>query len=198
MNINIGMIFKRAIVVIKSQKSTMEGLKGERMEMSDLITYVGVLAVLPLVGMIIGSSLIGYSFWGVRLRLPLGDSIIGGILGYIFTIVGVLILGVLIDALAPSFSGKSNRIQALKLAACTITPGLLFGILHIIPDLGILVALAGLYGLYILYSGIPVMMEAPKEKVIGYTVVVIILYIIVWAIISWIPSLALPGGYRYI
>ncbi len=60
-----------------------------------------------------------------------------------------------------------------------MTPYFVAGVLYIFPVLSILVFLASLYGLYILYLGLPVMMETPKEKAIGYLIVAIIVMLIV-------------------
>jgi uncharacterized membrane protein HdeD (DUF308 family) len=39
-----------------------------------------------------------------------------------------------------------------------------FGVLQIFPPLGMIAALASLYGFYLLYVGLPKLMKAPKEK----------------------------------
>ncbi len=64
-----------------------------------------------------------------------------------------------------------DQTQAMKLVAYASTLGLLAGILYIIPPLAILVFLASLYGLYILYLGIPVFMETPEDKRLIYLIV---------------------------
>jgi hypothetical protein len=74
----------------------------------------------------------------------------------------------------------------LKLAAYSYTAGWLAGIFVIIPALGIL-SIVGLYSIYLLYTGIPVLMKAPREKSLGYTVAVVVAAIIIFVVISWIP-----------
>jgi uncharacterized membrane protein len=44
--------------------------------------------------------------------------------------------------------------------------------------LGMLTIIAGLYGLYLLYIGLPVVMKNPEEKSIGYTALIIVCYIV--------------------
>ena len=41
-----------------------------------------------------------------------------------------------------------------------------------------------LYGLYLFYVGLPILMETPKEKVLGYFVVVIVVAVIVSVLIG--------------
>jgi hypothetical protein len=71
------------------------------------------------------------------------------------------------------------------------------GILYIIPPLAILVFLASLYGLYILYLGIPVFMETPEDKRLIYVIVSIVVYIIIMGIIGWITSAIMWGMIGY-
>ncbi len=114
------------------------------------------------------------------------------------------IIGIVINALASSFASKQDENQAMKLAAYSATAGLVGGIFTIIPLLGVIGLLFSLYGLYILYLGIPVLMETPKDKALGYTIVVIVVAIVVYFIIGSITAQVVwsmgpaPGmmGYR--
>jgi hypothetical protein len=45
------------------------------------------------------------------------------------------------------------------------------GVLYLIPSLSFLVPLAGLYGLYILYTGMKPMLKVPEDKMMGYFIV---------------------------
>ncbi len=195
-------IAQRAKEVLFKPRDTFEVIKTETVTSRDLIlNYLAPLAVIPALASIIGMSVVGirFSLMG-RFRLPFINSFSSAVLQYILTLVGIYILGMIINALAPSFSGKKNEIQALKIAVYSATPSLVIGILHILPVLGILVAIAGLYGLYLLYMAIPVMMECPPEKALGYTVVVIIINIvislIIGALVSFVPGVGM--GFRFL
>lgn len=113
-------------------------------------------------------------------------AVVGGILTYILSIAAVYVTALVINALAPNFASKPSEIQAFKLAAYAQTPGLIAGILNIIPGLGILVLIASLYGLYILYLGIPELMETPKDKALIYTIAIIVVMIVISFIIGTI------------
>ena len=89
----------------------------------------------------------------------------------------------IIDALAPTFSGEKNLGQAFKLAMYSSVPGWLAGVFALIPALGVL-GILGLYGLYLLYIGLPVLMKSPKEKSTGYTIAVIIAAIVMFVVIG--------------
>lgn len=195
-------IAQRAKEVLLKPRDTFAVIKTETVTSRDLIlNYLAPLAVIPAVASIIGMSAVGIriSVMGT-FRIPLINSFSSAVLQYILTLIGIYILGIIINALAPSFSGKKNEIQALKIAVYSATPSLVVGILYILPVLGILVVVAGLYGFYLLYLAIPIMMECPPEKALGYTVVVIIINLVISLIIGALVSF-LPGvgmGFRFL
>lgn len=187
-------VAQRAKEVLLRPGKTFEVIKDEATTSRDLIFgYLVILAIIPAVASIIGMSAVG------TFRLPLVNSLSMAVVQYVLTLIGIYILGLIINALASSFSGVKNEIQALKVAVYCATPSLVAGILYIAPALSVLAIIAGLYGLYLLYLAIPIMMGCPKEKALGYTVVVIIVDIVVSIVISSLVSLV-PGvglGFRF-
>ena len=53
------------------------------------------------------------------------------------------------------------------------------GVFNIFPPIAILGAVAGLYGLYLLYLGLPRLMKAPEDKALTYTIVVIVAALVI-------------------
>lgn len=137
--------------------------------------YIAPLAAIGPAASVIGMSVVGISmpFMGT-FRVPLGGAIASAVTSYVLTLVGVFIIALIIDALAPTFGGEKNQAQALKVAAYASTPSWVAGIVMILPMLGIVGLLAALYGLYLLYLGLPRLMKAPEEKAIAYTAVVVV------------------------
>jgi len=166
--------------------------------------YMGYIIPLAAVGPV--ASLIGWSVLGMRvpfvgsIRIPIGAGIRMALIQYVGALVGTFILALIIDALAPTFGGQKNQIQALKVAAYSATAAWLAGIFAIVPALAIL-GLLGLYSLYLLYLGLPVLMKSPADKAMGYTVVVIVCAIVLAIIVStitrqfyWRPAMGgMPG-----
>lgn len=190
-------IAQRAKEVLFKPRDIFEVIKTETVTSRDLIlNYAAPLAAIPAVASIIGMSVVGIRFsLAETLRVPLVSSFSSAVLQYILTLIGIYILGIVINALAPSFSGKKNEIQAMKVAVYSATPSLVAGILYILPVLSILVVIAGLYALYLLYLAIPIMMKCPPEKALGYTAVVIVINIvislIIGALVSFIPGVGM-------
>jgi len=164
-------------------------IQGESTPVKTLfLQYVIPLAAIPAVAQFIGYGLIGVRvpFFG-NLRLPFGTAIVRALLTFVLTAAAAYVAGLVINALAPSFASKQNTEAAMKLAVYALTPSWIAGVLYIIPALSILVGLAGLYGLYILYLGFQApMMETPKEKVMSYFLVSLVVMVVLWLVIGLI------------
>ena len=159
--------------------------------------YVAPLMGVGVVAGFIGGSIVGRSmlFVGGTYRTPIVTGLGLGIFTFVVGIVGVFILSLIINALAPTFGGQKDSTQALKVAAYAYTPAWVAGVLQILPSLGVLAALlGGVYGLYLLYLGLPVLMKAPKEKAAGYTVVVVVCAVVLSIVTSAIGVLVVGAG----
>jgi uncharacterized membrane-anchored protein len=108
----------------------------------------------------------------------------------------VYALAMIIDALAPQFDAEKDFMQSLKVAAFFPTAAWVTGIFNILPALGILAIVGGLYSLYLLYLGLGELKRTPDEKMVAYTAVVLISAIVLWVVIAVITALAIPGPVR--
>lgn len=157
-------------------KDEWQAIEGESTSAADLIkSYALPLAAIGAVAGFIGMSFIGISvpFIG-SIRTPVASGLIRAVVQLAISLVVVYVLGLIIDALAPTFGAQKNKSQALKVAVYSSTPGWVAGVLGILPSLGILGLVASCYGIYVMYLGLLQLMKAPKEKAVGYTVVVIL------------------------
>lgn len=154
--------------------------------------YIAPLAAIPPVASFIGWSVLGISILGFRYRIETGTAITGAVVQYVLGLAGVFVLALIIDALAPQFGGQKNQIQALKVAAYSSTASWIAGIFLLIPSLGILAALGGLYSLYLLFLGLPIIMKTPTDKALGYTVVVVIVAIVLYVVIGLVVRSVVP------
>jgi hypothetical protein len=154
--------------------------------------YVCILAAIPAIAGLIGGQVFGHGIPGFSFKPGIGFAIATAVIGYVGSLLMTFILGTVIDALAPSFGAEKNRLQAFKVAAYSGTAGWVAGVLQIIPALGIITILAGLYGCYLLYLGLPRVMKAPADKATGYAVVTILIAIVVSIVIGM--ATAAVGG----
>jgi hypothetical protein len=150
--------------------------------------YVAILAAIPAVCGFIGLSIIGISLPGMgSVRMPFVSGLLNAIIGYLLSFAIVYIVALIIDALAPTFGGRKNFNSALKVTAYSYTPSWLVGIFLLIPGLRLLTIL-GLYGFYLLWLGLPVLMKAPQEKSLGYTVAVVVCAIVIMIVLGAIQG----------
>jgi hypothetical protein len=164
--------------------------------------YAGYIAPLAAIGPV--ASILGLSVIGIRLpfggtyRVPLGSAITGAVVQYVMALVATYVLALIIDALAPTFAGKRDKIQALKVAAYASTASWIAAAFALVPWLSIL-GILSLYSLYLIYLGLPAIMHAPRERALGYAATVIGAAIVLFMVGGFIasrfagyPSLTLP------
>jgi hypothetical protein len=176
----------RVQAILLNPKTEWPVIEREPGEVGFLFTnYVAILAAIPAVCGFVGASIVG----GAGYRTGLFSGLLGAIVGYILAFVGVYVMALIIDALAPSFNGQKNFNNALKLVVYSYTAAWLGGVFSLIPALSILALLCGLYSLYLLYLGIPVLMKSPEDKSLIYTVVAVVCAIVVSIVVGAIPAM---------
>jgi hypothetical protein len=152
--------------------------------------YIAIVVALPTIAGFIKGSLIGSGAFGITVRTPIGMGIVGMLLHYVLTLALVYVMALIINALAPTFGGQKDMVQALKTVAYAWTAYWIAGIAVIVPWLGWLIAIAGgVYAIYLLYQGLPHTMKCPPEKAGGYTAVSVIIAIV----LGWIVGAIVFG-----
>lgn len=185
--------------ILIKPKDTWPQIKAEATGIGQVLTgYAMILAALPAVCGLLGFALVGQSFGPITgfFRIPFTYALVWAIVWYVLILVALYVEGLVINALAPSFGSKQSPVNAFKLAVYSSTPMFVAGILNILPALGVLVLLLSLYGFYLLYIGMPVMMETPKDKLVGYYVVTLILMIVIYIVVSTISGVVLESMWR--
>ncbi len=182
-------LIERAKNIILTPAKEWDVINGEEANVPGIITgYVLPLAGAAAVAAFIGYGFIGFNYgYGVRLKgidwgLYQGITVLAGAL------LSVFVSAFVIDALAPSFGSEKNMGKSVQLVAYSWTPGWVGGLLAIIPSLAIIGSLAGIYGLYLLYLGLPKLKKTPQDKHVSYFVVSLIVMIVVFVVIGLILS----------
>nr|MBA3318168.1 YIP1 family protein [Gemmatimonadales bacterium] len=138
--------------ILLTPKTEWEVIDVESTTVADL--YKGYIMPLAAIGPV--AQAIGFSIFGMPVpvlgtyRTPIGTAITQAVVTYILTLVAVYVLAIVIDALAPTFGGTQNRIQALKVAGYSYTASWVAGIFLLIPVLSFL-SILGVYSLYLLF-----------------------------------------------
>jgi hypothetical protein len=178
-------LIARAKRIILEPRSEWHVIDGERTSVRELyLGYIMPLAAIPPLAGMIGMTVFGL---GRYFKVPIVAAITGALVQYVLALVAVYVLALIVDALAPTFGGTKDQLQALKVCAYASTASWLAGVFGIFPMLAIL-SLLGLYSLYLIYLGLPVLMKVPQDKALGYTVAVIVSAIVLFMVAGYIAT----------
>ena len=183
-------LVERVKGILLTPRSEWETIAAEATTPADL--YKGYILPLAAIGPI--CQVVGYSVLGIRMpfgttvyRTPIGTALTSAVVTYVLSLIGVFVLAMIIDGLAPTFGGTRSQIQGLKTAAYASTASWVAGIFTLVPGLRVL-AILGLYSIYLLYLGLPVTMKAPADRAGAYTGVVILAAFVLFFIIGMIGT----------
>jgi lysylphosphatidylglycerol synthetase-like protein (DUF2156 family) len=167
-------IAARAHAIIIDPPAEWAKIDGEPGDVVQLLTsYVAPLAAIPALSGFIGACLVGAVVPGVgTVRASILQGFFGAAFGYVAACATVLVLGLVIDLLAPVFGSRRSFERAFKLAVYSYTPFWLAGIFLLAPGLRFLIVLS-FYGIYLLWKGFPRLMETPRARVPAFTAVIV-------------------------
>ena len=149
--------------------------------------YVGYILILAAIGPV--AVVLRSLAFGFGMGLP------EAIAMYVITLVVTFLIALIVDALAPTFGGEKNIVASLKLVAYSLTAAWIAGIFRIVPYIGGIVGLiAAVYSIYTFYLGVPPIKKSPEPKAMGYTVVVLICYILLIALLGLVLFPIMTGG----
>jgi len=166
----------RAFRIVLHPRAAWPGLAEEPLAaMAIYRDHVAPLAAIGPIAMIVGQVVVGSPVPLLGLvRAQWYEGVAAAAVLFALTLASVALLARLVDILAPRFGGERNAVRALKLVAYSATPGWLAGVLESVPALSPLAVFAHLYGLYLLYTGMPELMRCPREQVPLYAVAAIV------------------------
>jgi hypothetical protein len=130
--------------------------------------YVVFLAAIPPLAGFIGSSIIGVSGPAGTIRVPLVAGLLGAVFAYLLSFAIVYAVAIIIDQLAPRFGGQKDFASALKVTVYAFTPYWVLGICQMIAGLRFVGYVAALFGIYLLWLGLPRLMKVPADKAVPY------------------------------
>lgn len=132
------------------------------------LSHVLLVALIPVICTFIAATQLGWDLGvGEPLFLTQESALLmsGGM--YIGLIAGVFALAYLSFWMAKTFDAAPSYTQALELASYTATPLFMVGLAALYPAIWFMmvIGLIGLaYSVYLLYTGVPIIMNIPEEK----------------------------------
>lgn len=184
-------LFQRVIAVATKPKEEWPVIAAETTTVGEI--YSKVVVILVAIGPVctaLNSVIFGHSvpFTDITIRPSMTSVVAGMIISYVLQLIGVFVMAFIVEKLAPTFQSEGNLVQAFKLITYSYAPFWLAGALNLIPFLGILTFIVGLYGIYLAYVGLPFVMKTPPDKAVPYLIVVIVISIVVWFVIGLITA----------
>ena len=188
-------LVQRAKAMVLSPATEWRAIESESGDTGYLFAnYVAILAAIPPVCEVLRRTLFGWrgprhGFHNVHHGFFGG--LIGAFLHWLAAFVIVYALAIIIDGLAPTFSAQKNQQNAMKLATYSMTPVWLAGVFALIPGLGFLRLLALIYGVYVFWLGLPILMKSPPDRTGPYALAAIACGIVLWVVVGAIVGRAL-------
>jgi hypothetical protein len=131
--------------------------------------YVMILTAIAPICNFIGFTVIGYK--GVRFSIAGG--LLRAVVFYVLSLVVVYVMAYVIDFFAGVFGGQKNFANAMRISAYWETAGWLAAIFNAIPYLSFL-ELVGFYSIYLLHTGIVLLMKPPESKAMYFSAAVFV------------------------
>lgn len=189
-------LIERVKAILLTPKSEWQVIAAEPASVAGLYRrYAIILAAIPALAQFLRSMLLGYGFSIFHYRpSPLG-ALTGAIGQYALALVALAVIALIADFLVTKFDGQSNRLNAFKLATFALTASWLAGAFELIPGLGWL-SILGVYSFYLLYTGLPVLMQVPQDKALICTLAIGVASVVTMVIASMLlsPLTGLTGG----
>jgi hypothetical protein len=155
--------------ILKNPVAHFEVVSLEERSVSDLfLGYILILAAIPPLAGLIGTTQFGWSFAaGATVKLTFASALKISIAYYLAILVAIYTLAKLIQWMSRTYGGGQPLERCLALTSYAATPMFLIGVLQIYPVMW-LNYIAGLpvlaYTVYRLYIGTPIMMRTPREQ----------------------------------
>ncbi|ALO42573.1 Yip1 family protein [Pseudoalteromonas phenolica] len=132
------------------------------------LSHIALIALIPSIMGYISSVHIGWRIGTSDVAFLTHESaLLIGVAMYFALIMGVFALAYLAHWMAVTFGAKPTYTQTLELAAYTATPLFMSAISAVFPELWfvVTVGMAALaYSVYLLYTGVPILMHIPEER----------------------------------
>ncbi|MDZ7784887.1 MAG: Yip1 family protein [Halioglobus sp.] len=134
-----------------------------------LLLYPCVMALLPAVAWYYGTSQVGWSVGehGETIKLTSQSALRLCLLFYLGMVACVAVIGYFIHWMSDTYGANSSRVKGVVIAGLAATPMFLAGVVGVYPVLWLdmLIGVAAVsWAVFLLYVGIPIVMDIPKER----------------------------------
>ncbi|HBF89175.1 MAG TPA: hypothetical protein DDX39_11085 [Bacteroidales bacterium] len=185
MNLDLNQILNRAKNILTEPIKEWEIIKSEDSDKNQLLkNYVLPFAITIFVASFFG-NLMFLSFFSFTFQF------LSALVSALTSVLGVYISAYVITELSPSFNSKKNLNSTFKLVAYSFTASFVVSIVTgLIPALSIL-SIAGLYSLYLIYTGLTPILETSEDKKVPFLIVSTLVIIVTYLVLAFLLGLIL-------
>lgn len=172
------------------------------------IGHVPFLALIPAVSAYIGVTQVGWSVAeGDPIKLTTESALSLCALAYVALLAGIYVLGEFINWMSKTYGVQGDEAtrhyEATALAVYVSTPILLAGIANLYPELWFVIGvmgLAGAYAVFLVYQGMPILMNISKDQAFMYasSVVTVALVLMVTVLVATVVIWGMGVGPVYV
>ncbi len=185
-------ILEHTLGILLHPDSEWKAIRNERHSFLQVfLSHVPFLALIPTLAAYFGVTQIGWTIGDgepIRLTAASAMSLCGAT--YVALLAGVYILGEFINWMAKTYGVHENEevrhYEGTALAVYVTTPVFLAGIFQVYPDLwlnAIVTVIAGAYAVYLVYEGIPILMNISKEQAFMYATSVVTVGLVLMVVV---------------
>lgn len=185
-------ILEHTLGIMLHPDSEWKAIRNEKHSFKQVfLSHVPLLALIPTISFFIGVTQVGWAFGSgdpVKLTVMSALELCG--LTYFALLIGVFVLGEFINWMAKTYGVKDSEekrhYEGTALAVYITTPVFLVGIFGLYPDLWLNAAvtfIAGAYAVYLVYEGIPILMNISKEQAFMYATSVVTIGLVMMVIV---------------
>lgn len=191
---------KHVLGMMLSPAQTWEQIRSEDWSIKQILThYLLPMAAIAPIAAYVGSVVIGWRIGdGDVIRMNPSSGVLLAVAYYIAIIVATFSIAKLIHWMSETYDASQSLARCLALAAYTIAPLFLAGVIQIIPVVWInyLVSLPLLaYTVYLFNLGLPIMMEISGEKSLLFAGAVLLVGLI--ALVGMLVATAFLWGHGF-
>jgi prepilin signal peptidase PulO-like enzyme (type II secretory pathway) len=164
------MLLDHTLGIFTHPDSEWKVIRGQRRsKTAEFLTHVPIIALIPAIAFYYGVTQVGWSLGGSEpVFLTAKSAAILCAMSYIAALIGVWIFGEFINWMTVTYSEeKIDPHHGMAMAVYVTVPIFLAGIAGALPILWLnaaVTALAGAYSIYLIYEGIPILMNIEKER----------------------------------
>lgn len=202
-------ILQHTLGILVNPQAEWKAIRNEKNSFIQVfISHVPLLALIPAVSAYIGVTQVGWTIAdGETVRLTGASAASLCALTYVALIACIYILGEFINWMSKTYGVKDDaemrHYEGTALAVYVSTPVLLAGFANLYPSLWFVVSvmgIAGVYAVYLIYEGIPILMDIPRERAFMFasSVVTVGLVLMITVMITTVVIWGMGVGPVYI